>query len=131
MNFYMLTADYTDSKFTEKAKATMQRVMQPNKKQKVEVRPNVSASFREDMRPVKSQFYKNESMMTNQSTVTATNRIFLTEKRHIIVQRWNSQVFACLREFYKTEDGGNFKPSRKGINLAIMQWRELIKLCRR
>ena len=68
--------------------------------------------------------------MVNQSsgdTVTATNRIFLTEKRHVNVQKWNSQVFVCVREFYKTEEGGEFKAGRKGINLPIVQWRELLK----
>ncbi|XP_033100210.1 activated RNA polymerase II transcriptional coactivator p15-like [Anneissia japonica] len=79
--------EYTDSKIVKKAISTMQRVMQPSKKQKVEVGPN----------------------------------------RHVVVQRWGEDMFVCIREYYKTVEDGEFKPSRKRINLTIMHWRELLK----
>ncbi|XP_033113137.1 activated RNA polymerase II transcriptional coactivator p15-like [Anneissia japonica] len=106
MNFYKPTTDLTDSKITEKAKATMQRVMQPTKKQKVEIGPNASASFTPTLRPI----------MENAET-----------ERHVVAQRWNGKTYICIREYYRKEDRGKFFPSRKGINLSINQWYQMLR----
>ncbi|XP_033117833.1 uncharacterized protein LOC117117594 [Anneissia japonica] len=64
---------------------------------------------------------------SNTVSATSTKRIFLTENRHVIVQRWYPQLFVCIREYYKTEENGDYKPGRKGINLPLYQWFEMLK----
>ncbi|XP_033120237.1 activated RNA polymerase II transcriptional coactivator p15-like, partial [Anneissia japonica] len=117
MNFYKPTADYTDSVITEKAKNTMQRIMQPTKKQKVEFGPNASASFTPTLKPI----------MENTETVMATKRIHLSKERHVVAQKWNGKIFICIREYYQKEGRGKFFPSRKGINLSINQWYQMLR----
>ncbi|XP_071964133.1 uncharacterized protein [Antedon mediterranea] len=58
-------------------------------------------------------------------TITSTNRIFLSEKRHVVAQRWGEVVYVCLREFYQTEENGAFKPGPVGINLPVLLWQKL------
>ncbi|XP_033108218.1 putative RNA polymerase II transcriptional coactivator [Anneissia japonica] len=117
MNFYKPTADYTDSMVTEKAKNTLQRVMQPTKKRKVEIGPNASASFTPTLKPI----------MENKETVMSTKRIHLSKERHVVAQCWNGQTYICIRGYYRKEDRGKFFPSRKGINLPINQWYRMLR----
>ncbi|XP_071959810.1 uncharacterized protein [Antedon mediterranea] len=58
-------------------------------------------------------------------TITSTNRIFLSEKRHVVAQRWGEVVYVCLREFYQTEENCAFKPGPLGINLPVLLWQKL------
>ncbi|XP_071944667.1 DNA oxidative demethylase ALKBH2-like [Antedon mediterranea] len=58
-------------------------------------------------------------------TITSTNRIFLSEKRHVVAQRWGEVVYVCLREFYQTEENGAFKSGPLGINLPVLLWQKL------
>ena len=109
--------------------------MHPNaKKQKIETEPNVSASFTPMYRSAKGEFYINEPMVVKQQqgvenptrkTITSKHRIFLSDKRHVVVQRWGTQMYICIRDYYQTEEGGDFKPSMRGVNLPISQWYEL------
>ena len=136
MNFYTPTAEYTDSKISEMAKATMHRIMQPNKKQRVETGPK--ESFTPYSRPGNNQFHINEPLVNNVQgavkptygkSATSKERIHLTDKRHVFVQcqRWGLKTYICIRDYYQNEEAGEFKASRKGINLTIKQWHNLLQ----
>ncbi|XP_071941531.1 uncharacterized protein [Antedon mediterranea] len=58
-------------------------------------------------------------------SITSTNRIFLSEKRHVVAQRWGDDVYVYLREYYQTEEYGVYKPGPLGINLPVLLWQKL------
>ncbi|XP_033116358.1 uncharacterized protein LOC117116430 [Anneissia japonica] len=46
---------------------------------------------------------KNVQDPMDRKTVTASKRIHLTENRHVVVQRWGTQFYVCIRDFYQPE----------------------------
>ena len=99
MSFLIPTTDYSDSK-----------------EQKVEIGSNASALFTPTLKPI----------IDNKETFIATKRIQLSERRHVVAQRWNNQTYICIREYYQKEDRGKYIPGKKGINLTVSQWYQML-----
>lgn len=48
------------------------------------------------------------------------------KSRRVTVRKWKGKCYIDIREFY--EDGGEFKPGKKGISLSVEQWESIKKL---